>query len=94
MGYHLVFDYLAAMFLAISPFAFGFAGQGVNAWIPHVAVGVTVVAVAMVTRSEPGEGARPAPQSKLWRMIPRPSHSVHMWEKASKSPSETFLRVI
>lgn len=52
MGYHLLVDYLAAFFLAASPFAFGFANQGLNVWLPHFVVGVTVVAVVAV--SKPG----------------------------------------
>ena len=52
MGYHLLVDYLASAFLALSPFAFGFAGQGLNVWLPHFVVGLTVIAVVMV--SKPG----------------------------------------
>lgn len=50
MGYHLLVDYLAAGFLAISPFVFGFAGLGLNVWLPHTVVGLTVVLVVMVSR--------------------------------------------
>lgn len=52
MGYHLMVDYLASAFLAVSPFMFGFADQGLNVWLPHVVVGLTVIAVVMV--SKPG----------------------------------------
>ncbi|CAN5789657.1 SPW repeat protein [soil metagenome] len=52
MGYHLMVDYLASGFLAISPFMFGFADQGLNVWLPHTVVGLTVIAVVMV--SKPG----------------------------------------
>lgn len=52
MGYHLMVDYLASAFLAVSPFMFGFADQGLNVWLPHTVVGLTVVAVVMV--SKPG----------------------------------------
>jgi len=52
MGYHLLVDYLASGFLAISPFVFGFANQGLNVWLPHTVVGLTVIAVVMV--SKPG----------------------------------------
>lgn len=52
MGYHLLVDYFASAFLAVSPFAFGFAGQGLNVWLPHTVVGLTVIAVVMV--SQPG----------------------------------------
>lgn len=52
MGYHLLVDYVAAAFLAASPFAFGFASEGLNVWLPHFVVGLTVVAVVAV--SKPG----------------------------------------
>jgi len=52
MGYHLLVDYLASGFLALSPFVFGFADRGVNVWLPHTVVGLTVIAVVMV--SKPG----------------------------------------
>lgn len=52
MGYHLLVDYLASGFLALSPFVFGFVDQGLNAWLPHTVVGLTVIAVVMV--SKPG----------------------------------------
>lgn len=52
MGYHLMVDYLASAFLAVSPFVFGFANQGLNVWLPHTVVGLTVIAVVMV--SKPG----------------------------------------
>lgn len=52
MSYHLLVDYIAAGALVLSPFAFGFAEQGLNVWLPHVAVGLTVVAVVAV--SKPG----------------------------------------
>ncbi|HVL52131.1 MAG TPA: hypothetical protein VM754_11580 [Actinomycetota bacterium] len=52
MGYHLLVDYLASGFLAVSPFVFGFADRGLNVWLPHTVVGLTVIAVVMV--SKPG----------------------------------------
>lgn len=52
MSYHLLVDYVAAGLLALSPFLFGFADQGLNVWLPHVVVGATVVAVVAV--SQPG----------------------------------------
>lgn len=59
MGYHLMVDYLASGFLAVSPFVFGFAGQGLNVWLPHTVVGLTVIAVVMVSKpgiAVPGAG--------------------------------------
>jgi hypothetical protein len=52
MRYHLLVDYVASGFLAMSPFLFGFADQGLNVWLPHTVVGLTVIAVVLV--SQPG----------------------------------------
>jgi hypothetical protein len=54
MGYHLVVDAVAAAFLAASPFLFSFTHHGINAWLPHVVVGVTVLAVVAVSQTHPG----------------------------------------
>src|SRR5437773_11163412 len=35
MPVHLAFDLVASVFLAISPFLFGFINQAPNAWLPH-----------------------------------------------------------
>jgi len=58
MTYHLAVDFVAAMFLAISPFVFGFTNHGLNAWLPHVVVGVAVIAVVLVSKTQPGTAAR------------------------------------
>ncbi|HEU5003322.1 MAG TPA: hypothetical protein VFW71_11175 [Actinomycetota bacterium] len=60
MTYHLVVDFVAAMFLAISPVVFGFTNHGVNAWLPHVVVGVAVIAVVLVSQTQPGSARRQA----------------------------------
>lgn len=57
--YHLAIDVLAAVFLAVSPFLFGFIDQAVNAWLPHILVGVVVVLVVMFSQ--------PAPESQMRR---------------------------
>lgn len=54
MRYHLVVDFLASVFLAASPFLFGFINQSANAWLPHVVVGLTVVLVVLVSQTRPG----------------------------------------
>jgi hypothetical protein len=54
MSYHLMVDFGASLFLAASPFLFGFINQSVNAWLPHIAVGVTVILVVLVTQTHPG----------------------------------------
>ncbi len=47
---HLTMDVLAGAVLALSPFLFGFADEGTNAWLPHVVAGLGLVAAGMLTR--------------------------------------------
>jgi hypothetical protein len=54
MSYHLVVDLVAAIFLAASPFIFGFITAQPNAWLPHIVVGVLVVLVVLVSQTQPG----------------------------------------
>jgi hypothetical protein len=51
MVYHLAFDFVAAAFLAASPFVFGFSGKAPNVWLPHVIVGITVILLVLVSQS-------------------------------------------
>jgi hypothetical protein len=57
MPYHLMIDLAASVFLAASPFIFGFVNQSPNAWLPHVVVGVTVILVVAVTQTQPRNSA-------------------------------------
>ena len=43
MPLHLVFDFVAAAFLALSPFLFHFVNQTPNVWLPHLIAGVGVI---------------------------------------------------
>jgi SPW repeat-containing protein len=52
MRYHLMVDFAAALFLAASPFLFGFSNQKLNAWLPHVVVGVAVILVVIVSKTQ------------------------------------------
>ena len=54
MPYHLMIDFLAALFLALSPFLFGFSSRAPNAWLPHVVVGIAVVLVVIVSKTQSG----------------------------------------
>jgi hypothetical protein len=54
MPYHLVVDFAASAFLAASPFIFGFISLKPNAWVPHIAVGVVVILVVLVSQTRPG----------------------------------------
>lgn len=53
MPYHLIIDFAAAVFLAASPFIFGFIKEKPNAWVPHIAVGIAVIVVVLVSRTQP-----------------------------------------
>jgi SPW repeat len=60
---HLMMDVLAGAVLALSPFIFGFADEGANAWVPHVVAGVGLIASGLMTQrhraTEPHQSTRP-----------------------------------
>jgi hypothetical protein len=58
MPYHLVIDFLASLFLAASPFLFGFYRESLNVWLPHLIVGIAVILVVAVTQTQPGRSPR------------------------------------
>ena len=53
MKMHLMNDYIASLFLAASPWLFGFSDGPSNVWMPHVVVGVLVFLLTLMTQSEP-----------------------------------------
>jgi hypothetical protein len=53
MHVHLALDALLGVFLIASPWIFGFADDGTNAWLPHVAVGIAELGVAALSRPWP-----------------------------------------
>lgn len=53
MPAHLIFDFVAAAFLAIAPFLFGYSNQGLNVWLPQVIAGVGVILLVMVSQTQP-----------------------------------------
>lgn len=53
MPYHLIIDVVAAVFLALSPFLFGFSNQAWNVWVPHVVVGIAVILVVIFSQTQP-----------------------------------------
>jgi hypothetical protein len=61
MPYHLVVDLVASIFLAISPFLFGFYKEPAKVWLPHLVVGIAVILVVIVTQTQPGTARRPSP---------------------------------
>jgi SPW repeat len=54
MRTHLIADGLLGVLLAASPWLFGFADEGTNAWLPFVAIGLGEIASAATTDPEPG----------------------------------------
>lgn len=60
MPYHLIFDIAASVFLALSPWIFGFYDPDMwNVWVPHVVVGITVILVVIFSQTQPaGEDVR------------------------------------
>jgi hypothetical protein len=53
MRAHLTIDYILGIFLAASPFLFGFSNEEANAWLPHIVVGLSIFLLALMTRAEP-----------------------------------------
>lgn len=53
MPVHLVFDIVASLFLALSPWLFGFADEALNVWLPHVVVGAAVIVVVLFSQPQP-----------------------------------------
>jgi len=51
MPYHLAIDVLAALFLLLSPWLFGFSDEATNAWLPHVIVGIVVILVVIFSQT-------------------------------------------
>jgi hypothetical protein len=53
MPLHLIFDFVAAALLAVSPFLFGFYRYAPNVWLPHLISGVGVILLVLVSQSQP-----------------------------------------
>jgi uncharacterized membrane protein YtjA (UPF0391 family) len=53
MRMHLMNDYVASLFLAASPWLFGFANGPANQWMPHLVVGVGYFIISLMTESAP-----------------------------------------
>lgn len=52
---HLVLDAISGAMLAAAPWVSGDARRGARYWVPHVAVGSTEIALAMLTRTQPAD---------------------------------------
>ena len=53
MPVHLLFDFVAAALLAVSPFLFGFYHNTPNVWLPHLISGVVVIVLVLVSQTQP-----------------------------------------
>lgn len=54
MKVHIILDVITGLFLAASPWIFMFNEQPLNAWLPHVVVGVLVAGYALMTKTDDG----------------------------------------
>jgi uncharacterized membrane protein YtjA (UPF0391 family) len=53
MKAHLTNDYVASLFLAASPWLFGFSHKPANVWMPNLIIGVLVFVLSLMTQTEP-----------------------------------------
>lgn len=49
---HLSMDFSAAGLLAVAPFVFGYADEGLKVWLPQVVSGLAVMVLALVTKTD------------------------------------------
>ena len=54
MAVHNLIDIVAGGVLAVSPWLFGFADDGANAWAPFVAIGVAAIFLGLTTKQQGG----------------------------------------
>ena len=52
MRTHLALDAAKGIFMAASPWLFGFAQNGTRYWLPHVSMGAADVVVAIVSKTD------------------------------------------
>ena len=58
MAVHNLIDVVAGLFLAASPWLFGFANESANVWVPHVVVGLAAVFLGLTTVQKAGYSYR------------------------------------
>jgi hypothetical protein len=81
MKAHLALDVMNGLFLAASPFIFGFKRKSIGSWLPHVLLGIGEIMTAMMTQTTPSSHVgQPAPtvhgRTKLEGYQPRSSRST------------------
>ncbi len=59
MRVHIMIDYATGLLLALSPWLFQFADEPANAWVPHVVVGLLIIAYALMTNPDSETGDAP-----------------------------------
>jgi hypothetical protein len=60
MAVHNLIDVVAGALLATSPWIFGFADEGANAWVPLVIIGLAAVFLGLTTKQAGGYSYRKA----------------------------------
>jgi hypothetical protein len=58
MAVHNLIDVIAGALLVLSPWLFGFADEGANAWVPLVVVGVAAIFLGLTTKQGGGYSYR------------------------------------
>jgi hypothetical protein len=61
MAVHNLIDIVAGAVLALSPWLFGFADEGANAWAPFVAIGLAAIFLGLTTKQRGGYSYRRKP---------------------------------
>ena len=74
---HLASDVVGGVVLATTPFLVGFADEGTRAWLPHVVVGLGLIASGLLTQPHrPGAGGwhsvSPQARSSQWPDVAQP----------------------
>ena len=49
---HLMNDYVVGIFLAASPWIFGFSHRATNVWLPHLLVGLVILGTTVMTETK------------------------------------------
>ena len=66
MPYHMMLDVVVAASLMLSPYLFSFIDQPLHVWLPHVAVGLVLMIVTVLTNTVPYTRRQPRfPRSVL-----------------------------
>jgi hypothetical protein len=72
MRVHLALDALGGVVLGAAPWALGTARRGTRHWLPHALVGAMEVALAVTTKTEPGDRYQPDYRArKAFRLLRR-----------------------